>query len=265
MDQNHPIGGTTGDPQYPISHPSTASASPNPSPRNRIAYSDRFVPSRAFSSRLEFSVLERETAAAEPARRPSDKDEATGAYNLLLRSELLGCPHSSSPEKSIPSTFPSSPTRSPSRKLFRFATGAQDMAGPPTQSPYSRGLLSGDDGLSSTSFASPGRFLRKIPRTPFKVLDAPALADDFYLNLVDWSSQNVLAVGLGSCVYLWSACTSKVTRLVDYGDAGQVCSVSWSQRGSYLSIGTHTGDVQIWDAARCKKYVCSSGCSIILP
>jgi hypothetical protein len=45
---------------------------------------------------------------------------------------------------------------------------------------------------------------------PFKVLDAPALADDFYLSLVDWSAQNVLAVALGSSIYLWSACTSKV-------------------------------------------------------
>lgn len=45
---------------------------------------------------------------------------------------------------------------------------------------------------------------------PTQVLDAPALQDDFYLNLVDWSAQNVLAVGLGTCVYLWSACTSKV-------------------------------------------------------
>lgn len=43
-----------------------------------------------------------------------------------------------------------------------------------------------------------------------QVLDAPALADDFYLNLVDWSAQNLLAVGLDSCVYLWSAHTSKV-------------------------------------------------------
>jgi hypothetical protein len=47
-----------------------------------------------------------------------------------------------------------------------------------------------------------------------QVLDAPALQDDFYLNLVDWSSQNVLAVGLGSCVYLWSACTSKASLLL---------------------------------------------------
>ena len=46
-----------------------------------------------------------------------------------------------------------------------------------------------------------------------QVLDAPALQDDFYLNLIDWSSQNFMAVGLGSCVYLWSAATSKVRLL----------------------------------------------------
>ncbi len=44
----------------------------------------------------------------------------------------------------------------------------------------------------------------------FQVLDAPELQDDFYLNLVDWSSQNVLSVGLGACVYLWAAATSQV-------------------------------------------------------
>uniref|UniRef100_A0A183F100 WD_REPEATS_REGION domain-containing protein n=1 Tax=Gongylonema pulchrum TaxID=637853 RepID=A0A183F100_9BILA len=41
-------------------------------------------------------------------------------------------------------------------------------------------------------------------------LDAPELQDDFYLNLVDWSSQNMLSVGLNTCVYLWSACNSQV-------------------------------------------------------
>jgi cell division cycle 20-like protein 1 (cofactor of APC complex) len=29
---------------------------------------------------------------------------------------------------------------------------------------------------------------RNIPKSPFKVLDAPCLTDDFYLNLVDWSA-----------------------------------------------------------------------------
>jgi len=37
------------------------------------------------------------------------------------------------------------------------------------------------------------------------VLDAPLLQDDFYLNLVDWSSTNTLAVGLNGAVYIWSA------------------------------------------------------------
>ena len=40
------------------------------------------------------------------------------------------------------------------------------------------------------------------------------MQDDFYLNLVDWSSNNVLAVGLGNCVYLWNACSSKVNSVV---------------------------------------------------
>ena len=46
---------------------------------------------------------------------------------------------------------------------------------------------------------------RKLPKMPYKVLDAPALQDDFYLNLIDWGPQNFLAVGLASNVYLWNA------------------------------------------------------------
>lgn len=29
---------------------------------------------------------------------------------------------------------------------------------------------------------------KKIAKEPYKILDAPMLKDDFYLNLVDWSS-----------------------------------------------------------------------------
>lgn len=66
---------------------------------------------------------------------------------------------------------------------------------------------------------------------PYKVLDAPELQDDFYLNLVDWSSQNMLAVGLGACVYLWDAYTSQVTRLCDFSDeADAISSVAWTKK-----------------------------------
>jgi cell division cycle 20-like protein 1 (cofactor of APC complex) len=82
---------------------------------------------------------------------------------------------------------------------------------------------------------------RKIAKLPSKVLDAPALQDDFYLNLLDWSDQNLLAVGLGSSVYLWSAITSKVTKLCDLGLNDSVTSVSWSLRGPLLGVGTNSG------------------------
>ncbi len=45
---------------------------------------------------------------------------------------------------------------------------------------------------------SPKKPVRKISKTPYKVLDAPSLQDDYYLNLVDWSHNNVLSVALGS-------------------------------------------------------------------
>jgi len=91
------------------------------------------------------------------------------------------------------------------------------------------------------------RTMRNIAKSPFKVLDAPRLTDDFYLNLVDWSSScNILSVGLGECVYLWSAFTSKVTKLCDLKKSfsenprwmegvdpqqenDMVCSVGWSR------------------------------------
>jgi hypothetical protein len=107
---------------------------------------------------------------------------------------------------------------------------------------------------SQRLMAAPQKRKRRISKVPFKVLDAPALQDDFYLNLVDWSSQNVLAVGLGSCVYLWSACTSKVTKLCDLAQSEDiVTSVSWAQRGTHLAVGTNRGEVLLWDTIKCKK------------
>lgn len=76
---------------------------------------------------------------------------------------------------------------------------------------------------------SPRKPPRAVSKVPYKVLDAPDLADDFYLNLVDWGSSNVLGVGLGSCVYMWNSQSGRVTKLCDLQD-DIVTSVSWIQR-----------------------------------
>jgi cell division cycle 20-like protein 1, cofactor of APC complex len=78
----------------------------------------------------------------------------------------------------------------------------------------------------------PWKLERKFPKLPFKVLDAPQLQDDFYLNVIDWSNQNTLAVGLGSWVYLWEAENGKVTKLNDVGPNDNVTSLSWSSKGN---------------------------------
>ena len=67
--------------------------------------------------------------------------------------------------------------------------------------------------------------VRKIPKVPFKVLDAPSLEDDFYLNLVDWSSTNILAVGLGTAVYIWSASSQRVSKLCEVPETDAITSV----------------------------------------
>jgi cell division cycle 20-like protein 1, cofactor of APC complex len=76
---------------------------------------------------------------------------------------------------------------------------------------------------------NPRKAPRAVSKVPYKVLDAPDLADDFYLNLVDWGSSNTLGVGLGSCVSMWNSQSGRVTKLCDLGD-DQVTSVSWIQR-----------------------------------
>lgn len=78
---------------------------------------------------------------------------------------------------------------------------------------------------------SPRKTPRAVAKVPYKVLDAPDLADDFYLNLVDWGSQNILGVGLGSCVYMWNSSSGRVTKLCELPD-DTVTSVNWIQRVS---------------------------------
>jgi len=101
---------------------------------------------------------------------------------------------------------------------------------------------------SQKMLLSPRKQPRAVSKVPYKVLDAPELADDFYLNLVDWGSTNILGVGLGSCVYMWNSNSGKVTKLCNLGTEDSVTSVSWIQRvrstrcaGTLLDLGFADG------------------------
>ncbi|TKX27531.1 WD domain-containing protein 3 [Elsinoe australis] len=246
--------------------------------RARVVYNDRFVPNRAGQDmRASYNLMNDEGSPATPSRAhkrapPSEldtqkKEEANRAFSSVLRSEMFGSevPQSISqgPEniltrsKTPPTGLGSlgiSPT-TPHKNIFNYSSPAQNMT-PRSISRSERGpnvdvraeiySLSPVKYSSQKMLLSPRKTPRAVSKVPYKVLDAPELADDFYLNLVDWGSNNVLAVGLGDSVYLWNSDSGKVDQLVKL-EGEQITSVGWIQRGSHLAIGTSRGLVTVWD------------------
>ncbi|XP_065082875.1 fizzy-related protein homolog [Ochlerotatus camptorhynchus] len=214
---------------------------------------DRFIPCRANNNwQTNFASLSTKSNENSPQSNKKQRDcgetaRDSVAYGCLLKNELLGT--GIEDVKSVAEDKIGLLSNSNRPGLFKYQSPTKQDYN--EQCPYS---LSPVSIKSQKLLRSPRKATRKISKIPFKVLDAPELQDDFYLNLVDWSAQNVLAVGLGSCVYLWSACTSQVTRLCDLSsDANTVTSVSWSERGHQLAVGTHHGYVTVWDVAASKQ------------
>lgn len=81
-----------------------------------------------------------------------------------------------------------------------------------------------------------------------RTLEAPDIVDDFYMNLLDWGSNNVVAIALGETVYLWNASNGSTSELVTINNEdGPVCSVSWAPDGRHVAIGLNNSNVQLWD------------------
>lgn len=97
---------------------------------------------------------------------------------------------------------------------------------------------------------------RIIPTAPIKILDAPDIANDYYLNLLHWGSKNILAIALGTRVFLWNDSSGENYQLVELDDIDadeqqqpnlHVSSVQWSKDARLLAVGTSLNTVQLWD------------------
>ena len=90
--------------------------------------------------------------------------------------------------------------------------------------------------------------LRHIPSAPTRILDAPGLLDDYYLNLVAWSARNIIAVALGPAVHLCDAKSGSIDELMALEDESDyVCSLKFIPGGTHLAVGTATANTQLWD------------------
>lgn len=95
---------------------------------------------------------------------------------------------------------------------------------------------------------------RHIPQAPDRILDAPDIVNDYYLNLLDWSCNNHLAVALGPHIYLWNAATGEIQQLMELeAPEDYVCSVKWIKEGNILAIGNSLGEASLWDVEQMKK------------
>lgn len=234
-------------------------------------FSDRYTPIRESPDwQIRYGLIHSPSSSTKVSNTKRSKDDTPEprdesiTYECLLHNECLnaGIEDIKEQRTTTDSAKKASPLSTPRRNLFRFKLRDDDniVLNDIKFSPYS---LSPIGAKSQILLKSPKKSFRKISKNPFKVLDAPELQDDFYLNLVDWSSTNLLSVGLGTCVYLWSACTSQVTRLCDLsgsdGRHEKVTSVSWSERGNYVAVGCETGLVQVWDVTANKQINTLSG------
>ncbi|KAF5387199.1 hypothetical protein D9757_006888 [Collybiopsis confluens] len=252
------------------SRPTTSSDSSNgpdspiDHPRMTRDYGDRFVPTREGGDmRTSYHLMEQEPVTPSkknriiPTESDAVKEQANALFSSILHTEVTPpSPHRPSsptrqPVASTSAVPPSTPTR---RRLFAYSSPSHSNPSTPsrrldtpTDEAYS---MSPVRAQSRQLLESPRRQLRSVCKTPYRVLDAPELAEDFYLNLVDWSSTNVLGVGLGSCVYLWTAQNASVSKLCDLSSTKDtISSVSWVQKGSTLAVGTLSGMLHVYDAS----------------
>lgn len=213
---------------------------------------DRYVPSRSAGD-LEFSRFQISTpplknvlkstgnlpsgSAGKPSAQERIDANESNRKLLSMRERLLGLKGQSSENRIL--AFNSSPSNQQANTTPN--SGGCDYWNShtliPTASPVGK------------------KVTRKIPKSADKVLDAPNLINDFYLNLLDWSKQDQVSIALDSSVYVFNASKGDVHQLCDLDSTTSVTSLQWNRTGTYLAVGTSEADVQIWDvnAAKCVR------------
>lgn len=204
---------------------------------------DRFIPVLPSACALEAShvaVLRAETENT-PNRlaRAMDTSPARDMFRAVLSAEVLGDPNTTG-------------------KILSFTQKPAPKASSVLQQASLRALYA-QNTATAQSAAAPRAQARFVAKAPVRVLDAPEMADDYYLNLLDWSATNCLAVGLGCNLYLWDADSGATRLLMNTAEDNSITSVRWMPQGTHVAVGTSSGDVQLWDIARSRQVRCMRG------
>ena len=105
---------------------------------------------------------------------------------------------------------------------------------------------------------------RHINQTPEKILDAPSLIDNFYINVLDYSKFNILSVALSNEVYLYNTenfCIEKLPIINNNNNYSNnnndneipISSLKFMKDIAALAIGYYSGYIEIWDIVKNTK------------
>ena len=235
----------------------------------RVDAGDRFIPNRTASDGLaiagsgkldhdsqrpktsngEGSAVLAHAASAFDLGGHSSEDDATAALeglNLNDNEEVSSYVKPAPDALAYESSLASACGVSLNTRILAFKPAPPESSKPiDLRSQYNRPL--------KPASATSAQFRRRVLTAPERVLDAPGLVDDYYLNLLDWSSGNQVAIGLERNVYVWSAESGTVSCLLETSPDTYVSSVKWSGDGAYVGVGLGTGEIQIWDVEEGSK------------
>ncbi|KAK3212026.1 hypothetical protein Dsin_016732 [Dipteronia sinensis] len=115
------------------------------------------------------------------------------------------------------------------------------------------------NGLGLCSLHEAAKKKKCIPEKPIAMSLAPqrtlytaGLVDDYYLNLLDWGSTNVLAIAVRSRVYFLNTSNNSFSQLDTIGNE-LVTSLSWAPDGRHIVVGWNNSLVEIWDFTANRK------------
>jgi len=207
---------------------------------------DRFIPVRSDPTkrRLLFDMQNDSSSILEEEGFSSRSQQNT-TYRILLEEQILGLPHSMSSEECVDESLGSQ--NKSSNRLFNFKSHKEDRI--PISDHIQQSCCFPFD--YEARGLKPLNNSRRIPDKPCRVLEAPYLEDDYYLNLLDWSESNVVAVALRDTIYLWYGADGVISRLSQMDSYSDIyTSVGWNSTGDLLATGISNGRIEIWDPFR---------------
>ncbi|NXT56730.1 CD20B protein, partial [Pluvianellus socialis] len=93
-----------------------------------------------------------------------------------------------------------------------------------------------------------------IPLEPEVRLHIIGLRNDYYLNILDWSLENLIAIAVGPAAHIWNGETLQAIESIDLNSSSKyISSLAWIKEGTCLAIGTSDGEVQLWDIETKKR------------